>query len=73
MASDPPGPAARLTELELRYTLQQDLIDKLSAELFRQQRELDGLGARLAALEGRVAGLDAPGEGPPPDEAPPHY
>jgi uncharacterized coiled-coil protein SlyX len=66
--------AARVAELEARYTLQQDLIDKLSREIFRQQRDLDALGARLAALEGRVGSLAAGGvEEEPPDEVPPHY
>jgi uncharacterized coiled-coil protein SlyX len=58
---------ARLAELEARYTLQQDLIDKLSEELFRQQRALDALVLRVAAIEG-VAKAEEP-----PDDAPPHY
>jgi SlyX protein len=62
----------RLAELEARYMLQQDLVDKLSEELFRQQREIDGLGARLAVLEGRVTTLDEVKDEPA-DEAPPHY
>jgi uncharacterized coiled-coil protein SlyX len=61
---------ARLSELEARYTVQQDLLDKLSAELFRQKRDLDALAARLAAVERRVAADDEP---PPDDESPPHY
>ncbi|HLT29553.1 MAG TPA: SlyX family protein [Myxococcaceae bacterium] len=44
----------RLTELELRYTEQQHLLDELSAVLRSQQQTLDTLEARLRLLEKRV-------------------
>jgi uncharacterized coiled-coil protein SlyX len=66
--------AARVTELEARFTLQQDQIEKLGEVLWTQQRELDGLGARLRALEARVATASEGGsEAEPPEEPPPHY
>ncbi len=61
----------RVAELEVRLTLQQDELDKLSEVLWRQQRELDGLVKRLKTLEER-RGADADG-GPQADEVPPHY
>lgn len=64
---------ARLAELEARFTLQEDLVEKLSREIFRQQREIDRLGARLADIEKRLAvGPGEAGEAPV-DEKPPHY
>jgi SlyX protein len=67
--------AARLAELEARYTLHQDLLDKLSDVIWRQQRDLDKLGARAVALEKRLAALSGEAaEAPDPgDEVPPHY
>lgn len=65
--------ASRLAELEARYTLHQDLLDELSDVIWRQQRELDQLAARAAALEKRLATQLAGDVPPPDDEVPPHY
>ena len=65
--------APRIAELEARFTLQQDLLDKLSEELWRQQREIDALRARAGSLESRVAAMTAGGEEPPGEDPPPHY
>jgi SlyX protein len=70
----PKGPAARVTELEARYTLQQDLLQQLSDVLWRQRQELDLLEQRVAALERRVADVGAATDTPSRDEdLPPHY
>ncbi len=63
----------RLVELEVRYTHQQDVIEKLSDALYQQQRTIDALKARLEAQEKRGGG--AGGAEPPDPEAdrPPHY
>ncbi len=66
--------AERLAELEARFTLQQDTLDKLSDVLWRQQRELDAVRARAAALEARMGLLAAgPADAEPPEDPPPHY
>lgn len=65
--------AERLAELEARYTLHQDLIDKLSDVIWRQQRDLDQLAARTISLEKRLAAQVAGDAPPPDDEVPPHY
>lgn len=59
---------ARLTELELRYTEQQALLQELSEVIYGQQRELDSLRAELQQLRGRLAESDVG-----PGEKPPHY
>lgn len=62
---------ARVAELEVRLTLQQDELDKLSQELFHQQRQLEGALARLKLLESRRAATEEPPA--PTEELPPHY
>jgi SlyX protein len=62
----------RLTELELRYTRQQALLQELSDVLFTQQRELDALKLEVSALRSRLAGIEElPSIGPA--ERPPHF
>jgi SlyX protein len=61
----------RVVELELRSMAQQQTIEELSEVLYRQQRELDALKARLQKLEQRV---EEPGiVDPKQHERPPHY
>ncbi len=62
----------RLSELELKFTEQQQLLSELSDVLFAQQREIDGLRAALVFLQSKLAAdpglVDAKA-----DERPPHY
>jgi SlyX protein len=62
-------PEERLTELEIRYTHQQDMIEQLSDLVARQGRLLDALRAEIDRLR-RQAEADEP---TPPNERPPHY
>jgi SlyX protein len=60
----------RLTELELRYMVQQDLLQKLSDVVLQQGRDIERLRRELEAMRGRL------NEGPalmPADDKPPHY
>lgn len=63
----------RLTDLETRIAFQEDTIQTLSDELYRQQKELERLqqlcNLMLQQLQDLNSG-DAPG---PIDEKPPHY
>ena len=62
----------RLTELELRYMEQSDLVEKLNADLVAANTEIHGLGLRVKRLERQIEDLlrsvDAPA-----NEKPPHY
>jgi SlyX protein len=64
---------ARITELEIKLSYTEDLLDTLNALVARQQQDIAMLLRELVNL--RQQG-DAPGTGSPPnprDELPPHY
>jgi SlyX protein len=62
----------RLTELEIRFTEQQQLLGELSEVLYAQQRKLDRLEAEVDVLRQKLAAepglVDANTQ-----EKPPHY
>jgi len=62
----------RITELELRFTEQERMLQELSSVLFAQQRELEALRAQVAHLERKLQaepGLVDASE----KDRPPHY
>jgi SlyX protein len=64
---------SRITDLEVKITYTEDLLDELNRTVFRQQQQIDLLIAELTALREMVRNVE-PGE---PrnlrDEIPPHY
>jgi SlyX protein len=64
----------RLTELEIKMSLTEDLVDELNRTVFRQQEQIDLLQAQLRLLYGQMQANTGPAE---PrnlrDEIPPHY
>jgi SlyX protein len=63
----------RLTELEIKVSFQEDLLDKLDQILVRQQQQLDALMREVVDL--RQQSLQ-PGDAPQRnlrDDLPPHY
>ena len=74
MSNDSDHREARIVELEVRYTLQQDLLEQLSQALWEQQRLLDKLAARVEELEHRLTDSSEPETvRTPEDDVPPHY
>ena len=74
MSNDSDHREARIVELEVRYTLQQDLLEQLSQALWEQQRLLDKLAARVEELEHRLTDSGEPEiVRTPEDYVPPHY
>jgi SlyX protein len=70
---DPSTTQARLTELEIKASFTEDLLDKLDQIITRQQGQIDSLTRELVQLR-----QQAPAEGLPlvrslRDELPPHY
>lgn len=60
----------RLTELEIKLTYQDELIETLNQVVIELRRELEATTKRLDDLERQVQ-IGVPEEAP--DEAPPHY
>lgn len=68
-----PGDADhRLTELEIKASFAEDLLEQLNQVLVRQQQQIARLERELAALRDT---LPEPGDAPrqPRDERPPHW
>ena len=63
----------RLTEVEVRYSYLERLVEDLSRVFYEQQRVIDKLSSRLEHVETLVAeAMDQPGASLP-HEKPPHY
>ncbi len=63
----------RLTELEIKASLAEDLLDTLNALVARQQETIETMVREIARLRQQQT---SPADGPPPnpgDERPPHY
>ena len=66
----------RLTELEIKTSLTEDLVEELNRVVYRQQQQIDLLQAQLRLLYGQMQ-TNASAEPAEPrnlrDEIPPHY
>ncbi|QZA77264.1 SlyX family protein [Deefgea tanakiae] len=63
---------SRITELEIRLALQDDLLDDLNQIIARQQQQIDQLRKDLRYLQERSGGQEQGGRSLL-DEIPPHY
>lgn len=64
---------SRITELEIKISYTEDLVDELNRTIFRQQRQIDLLVDEVRALRQQVQAI-APSEARSlRDEIPPHY
>lgn len=63
----------RLIDLETRIAFQEDSIQALSDEIYRQQKELDRLQQLCSIMLQRLQDVSAGGPTGPVDEKPPHY
>lgn len=66
---------ARLTELEIKASYTEDLLDQLNATIYRQQEAIDRLQRELARLAQQMPAEGAGGGTPRNlrDDLPPHY
>jgi len=65
---------SRLTELEIKLSYAEDLIETLNHTVFRQQEQVEALQRQLADLQRQVQAI--PAGGAPHslrDDIPPHY
>jgi len=71
--SDPHATDQRLTELEIKASYTEDLLDQMNLALYRQQQQIDRLVQELTQLRQQ---MPEPGGAAPRnlrDEIPPHY
>lgn len=64
---------SRITELEIKISYAEDLIDELNRTVFRQQQQIDFLARELDALRQQVQAAPPQPAGSLFDETPPHY
>lgn len=64
---------ARLTELEIRQALQDDLLDELNRTVAHQQKQITELQKELRALCQYIQTTEPTSRGTPTQEIPPHY
>lgn len=66
--------AERLTELEIKASYADDLLEQLNMTIYRQQQQIDSLIQQVTQLrlQSQNAGQEA-GVRNPRDELPPHY
>lgn len=64
---------SRVTELEIKLSYTEDLVDVLNGTIFRQQEQLAALQRHLADLQRQVQAIPAQAAGSLRDELPPHY
>lgn len=64
----------RLTELEIKISLIDDLVEELNRTVYRQQEQIDLLQAQLRLFYSQMQSRPEPEEQRNPrDEIPPHY
>jgi SlyX protein len=64
---------ARVTELEIKASFAEDLVDHLNAQVARQQEQIDALVREVMQLRRQVPEGRGDGTGALRDELPPHY
>lgn len=64
---------ARLTELEIKASFAEDVVDQLNAVIIRQQRQIDALMAELGQLRQQIPEAGQGSFRSLRDELPPHY
>ncbi|MEZ5704142.1 MAG: SlyX family protein [Burkholderiaceae bacterium] len=76
MSDSPSAPQrleARITELEIKLSYTEDLLDTLNGMVARQQQDMDWLLREVARLRQQGGDQSAPTARNPLDERPPHY
>ena len=63
----------RLTELEIKASFAEDLVDQLNQVIVRQQQQIDVLVQQLSQLKAQQQGIGAAEFRSLRDELPPHY
>ena len=63
----------RITNLEIKLSFTEDLIDQLNQTIYKQQQQIEFLYRELKSIKEQASGEDGAGNDGPKDEIPPHY
>ncbi|MFZ3039354.1 MAG: SlyX family protein [Polynucleobacter sp.] len=63
----------RITNLEIKLSFTEDLIDQLNQTIYKQQQQIEFLYRELKSIKEQASSTDGIGNGSPKDEIPPHY
>ena len=63
----------RLTELEIKASFNEDLLDQLNLVVIRQQRQIDLLVSEVGRLRQQIPETDTGRSSRADDDLPPHY
>ena len=64
---------SRITELEIKISYAEDMVDELNRTVYRQQQQIDRLLAQVETLRDRVQAAAPAEQRSLRDELPPHY
>ncbi|NWG86466.1 MAG: SlyX family protein [Hydrogenophilaceae bacterium] len=64
---------SRLTELEIKLSYAEDLLDELNRTVFRQQEQIESLQRQIVQLQRQLQDMEPPERGDLREEIPPHY
>ena len=63
----------RITNLEIKLSFTEDLIDQLNQTVYKQQQQIEFLYRELKSIKEHSSSGDSSGNTSPKDEIPPHY
>ena len=63
----------RITNLEIKLSFTEDLIDQLNQTVYKQQQQIEFIYRELKSIKEQASGEDGAGSNSPKDEVPPHY
>ncbi|WP_114652379.1 SlyX family protein [Polynucleobacter necessarius] len=63
----------RITNLEIKLSFTEDLIDQLNQTIYKQQQQIEFLYRELKSIKEQASSGDGASNTNPKDEVPPHY
>lgn len=63
----------RITNLEIKLSFTEDLIDQLNQTIYKQQQQIEFLYRELKSIKEQASGGDGAAGNNPKDDVPPHY
>jgi SlyX protein len=65
--------ADRITNLEIKLSFTEDLMDQLNQTIYKQQQQIEFLYREIKSIKEQASVGDGGGNSAPKDEIPPHY